>query len=147
MQIGSENTSVADAASKYGYYFGVAGHLGGEEEGGDEDEERSVEVEEVWDKVEIVFEDNLFEGSVIAQKVIQFFRHIERNDYDNDQNQPKEEVFKIFAKNIAVYDGVFNQDSVVFCRSWFEEQSKRGSFEEEPLSYVSTWVVVISLFP
>jgi hypothetical protein len=42
VEIGAQHALVVDAAAEYGYYLGVPSHLRGEEQGGDENEQRSV---------------------------------------------------------------------------------------------------------
>ena len=91
VQIGPQHTSVADAAAQNGDNLCVAGHLRCEEQRRDKHKQRAVQVEEVGDEVEIVFEYNFAYRGLVLDEVIQFFRHVERDDNDDDKYQPQQE--------------------------------------------------------
>ena len=109
MEIGSQETLVAYAAAEDGDDFGVTCQFGGEEESGDEDEERAVEVEEVGDEIEVVLEDYLAERGFVLEEVVKFFGDIEGDDDDEDDGEPEEEGSEILSKDVAVYEGIVEQ--------------------------------------
>lgn len=88
VQIRSKHASVAYTAAEDGDYFGVSGHLRGEKECGDENEQRSVEVEEVGNEVKVVLEDYLFQRCLVLEEVVKLFGNVEGYDDDDDEHKP-----------------------------------------------------------
>ena len=91
VEIGSQQAAVADAGAQDGDNLGVAGHLGSEEEHGDEDEQRAVEVDEARDEVAVVVEDHLAEGGVVREELVELLADVESDDNDNNQSQGQQE--------------------------------------------------------
>ena len=102
VEIGPHETTVADAAAEDGNDFGVARHLGGEEDDADEDEKGAVEVDEAGDEVEVVAINNLPQRRMAAEEVVEFFRYIECDDDDYDERHRHEEGLQVLQQDVPV---------------------------------------------
>ena len=97
MEVWSKHTPIADAAAEDGNDFGVSGHLRGEEERGDEHEQRSVEVEEVGYEIKIILKDNLLDWSLVFEEIVELLGDVEGDDDNDDKYQPKEKSLYVFS--------------------------------------------------
>ena len=102
VEVGPHESPVADAAAEDGDDLGVAGHLGGEKDDADEDEERTVEVDEAGDEVEVVAINNLPQRRMAAEEVVEFFRYIECDDDDYDERHRHEEGLQVLQQDVPV---------------------------------------------
>ena len=102
MKKGPQHPLVTYSAAQDCDDFRIPRHLGGEEDDGDENEQRTVQVYKAWNEVQVVAEDNLFYRGMVVQKVVQLLRYIKGDDDDYYQRQGQYEGLQILGKDVPV---------------------------------------------
>ena len=59
-------------------------------------------IDKAWNKIQIVLENNELQRCISAKKVIQLFRYIEHNDYNNNQSDSGTESFQKLTQYVSV---------------------------------------------
>ena len=97
-----QHPAVADAATQDGNNFGIAGHLRGEENHADEDEQWAVEVDKARDEIEVIRKNDFLERSVSAKEIVKFFRYVEGDNDDNDKCHRQQKSLQILEQYVSV---------------------------------------------
>ena len=90
-EIGPHQAAERHAAREHGDDLGLVGHLRGEEDAGDEGEQAAELVDEVGDEVEVVVEDDRFQGCVQLREVVDLL-HVVEDHHDHDDHGDGEEI-------------------------------------------------------
>ena len=86
-EVGAQQPLEAHAAGQHGNDFGIACQLGGEEDDGDEDEERREEVGEIRHEVDVIVHNDGPQGRMVGSELRQILVDVEDNgDGDNQGN-------------------------------------------------------------
>ena len=80
-----------DSAGEDCYNLGIRCHLRREEDHGDEHEQRTEHVHEVWYEVDVVIEYDGLQRSFLRNEVVDSFADVEDDDDTDDQEQRHEE--------------------------------------------------------
>ena len=91
------------AVAQNGDYFGMPSHLGGEIHHRNEHKQRTEQVYETRNEVEIILNYNKMQGCVVFKEVVQFLAHVEHYDNDNNQAYCQTEGGDKLAQNVFVY--------------------------------------------
>lgn len=62
-------------------------------------------IDEIWNEIDVVVENDFVQRHIVCDKVFNFFRDIENNNYANDQKNGKEERSEKFPQNVTVKYG------------------------------------------
>ena len=90
-EVGPHQPAERHAAREHGHDLGLVGHLRGEEDAGDEGEQAAELVDEVGDEVEVVVEDDRFQGCVQLREVVDLL-HVVEDHHDHDDHGDGEEI-------------------------------------------------------
>ena len=88
--VGAQQPLEAHAGGEHGDDFGVLGQLGGEEDDGDEDEQRAEQVGEVGDEVEVVVEHDGLPGGIVLRKAVHLLVEVEHDGDGEDEGDGKD---------------------------------------------------------
>ena len=103
-EIGPHQAAERHAAREHGDDLGLVGHFRSEENDGDEGEQSAELVDEEWNEIQVIVEDDRLERRFRLRKVVDLL-HVVEDHHDHDDHRDSEEVgAQELAEDIPVED-------------------------------------------
>jgi hypothetical protein len=80
----------------------VYGHLGGKEDNRHENKQITEQIGKERDEIEIIFQDNIAEGSLMVNKIVNLFGKVKNHGNENDKAYCQEKGSQKFSDNIDI---------------------------------------------
>ena len=101
-EIRPHQAAITDTTGENGNDFTITRHLGGEEDNRNEYEQRAEHIHKVGHEIDVVVEDDFFDGCLILEEVVEFLCKVEDNGNTHYQHNREEECAKELLDNVFV---------------------------------------------